>query len=184
MSDALRDPATVRLRATKRWLRALLVSSLQVGLLALCADQAQAADASGPGVSAIRAKRDSLSSELRHANFETPITENPQWTPDGGVFQFFTGSADIGAIYWSKYTGAHVVYGDILAYWANAGYETELGYPSDDEGGAASTCPDGTRRSQQFISTHVVNDQGVLDVGINELCWDGTQVVEGIRYLS
>lgn len=185
MSSILRNPASARTSMSAPWLRLLLVASFHLGALTLGSSEALAADASGPGVQAIRDKLDSLPAKLRDANFATAFTENPQWTPDGGVYQFFQGSNDIGAVYWSKGTGAHILYGDILAYWADAGYETVLGYPTNDESDDVSVwCPDGTVRSQEFVSRHVVNDDGVLDVSINQLCWDGSEVVEGTQLLS
>jgi uncharacterized protein with LGFP repeats len=52
-------------------------------------------------------------------------------TPDGrGRFNHFEG----GSIYWTPQTGAHEVHGQILALWANMGFErSKLGYPTSDE---------------------------------------------------
>lgn len=56
-------------------------------------------------------------------------------TPDGaGRYNFFRG----GAIYWHPNTGAHAVWGDILARWATLGYDRSwLGYPTSSEMSAA-----------------------------------------------
>src|SRR5215213_2266101 len=52
-------------------------------------------------------------------------------TPDGrGRFNHFEG----GSIYWTPQTAAHEVHGQILALWANMGFErSKLGYPTSDE---------------------------------------------------
>jgi hypothetical protein len=127
-----------------------------------------AADATGPGVSAVSAKLRSLSSALRKQNFQTALQSVPQWTPSGGVFQFFAGSIDMGAIYWSQRTGAHIVYGAILHYWAERGYETDIGYPTNDEtAGTRKECLAGTTSWQGFVSR---------DNLATYLCWDGRYV--------
>ncbi|TCJ99865.1 LGFP repeat-containing protein [Nocardia alba] len=65
--------------------------------------------------------------------------------PDGGEYQDFTG----GTIYWSKDSGAHIVWGDIREEWeANGGANGTLGYPTSDEkdiaGGKQSDFTGGT----------------------------------------
>ena len=59
-----------------------------------------------------------------------PITDETG-TPDGvGRFNHFEG----GSIYWTPRTGAHSVYGAILARWQALGWELSyLGYPTRDE---------------------------------------------------
>ena len=59
-----------------------------------------------------------------------PLT-NELIPPDGvGRFNAFEG----GSIYWSPRTGAHAVYGAILARWRALGWEfSYLGYPTSDE---------------------------------------------------
>lgn len=125
-------PATIR----------SVLSSVGLGCCALAvATSVQAADASGPGVDAVRQK----AAEVGGLD---PIEPNPQWTPDGGVFQFYNGGD--AAIYWSATTGAHLVHGDILGEWRARGFEDSLGYPIEDEGEPAAFCGDGAERSQAF----------------------------------
>ncbi len=60
-----------------------------------------------------------------------PVTDET-WTPDGiGRYNHFSGA---GSVYWTSATGAHAVYGDIRARWAQLGWErSALGYPTTDE---------------------------------------------------
>jgi len=53
-------------------------------------------------------------------------------TPDGiGRYNHFSNGA---SIYWTPSTGAHAIYGDIRARWAELGWERSyLGYPISDE---------------------------------------------------
>ncbi len=65
--------------------------------------------------------------------------------PNGGEYQDFTG----GTIYWSKDSGAHIVWGDIREAWEeNGGANGTLGYPTSDEkditGGKQSDFTGGT----------------------------------------
>ncbi|MFE3321559.1 LGFP repeat-containing protein [Nocardia sp. NPDC059195] len=65
--------------------------------------------------------------------------------PDGGEYQDFTG----GTIYWSKDSGAHIVWGEIREAWEeNGGANGTLGYPTSDEkditGGKQSDFTGGT----------------------------------------
>lgn len=46
----------------------------------------------------------------------------------GGCYQEFTR----GNIYWSAATGAHAVTGDFWAAWGRAGWQTKIGYPTND----------------------------------------------------
>jgi uncharacterized protein with LGFP repeats len=116
----------------------------------VCSSAARADDASGPGVDAVVAK-------AAEVGGLTPITPNPQWTPNGGVFQFYNGGD--AAIYWSAQTGAHLIHGDILEAWREKGFENGLGYPFDDEGPASDNCGGGAQRSQGFVD------------GCTILCW-------------
>ncbi|WP_123947582.1 MULTISPECIES: DUF2599 domain-containing protein [Streptomyces] len=65
-------------------------------------------------------------------------------TPDGqGAYTHFQG----GSIYWSAWTGAHPVWGEIRDSWAGQGWERgKLGYPVGDE----LRNPDGAGVRQQF----------------------------------
>ncbi|MGW6335784.1 LGFP repeat-containing protein [Nocardia rhamnosiphila] len=57
---------------------------------------------------------------------------------DGGRYQNFTG----GTIFFSKDTGAHIVWGDIREAWeANGGADGPLGFPTSDE----ETTPEGKK---------------------------------------
>lgn len=65
--------------------------------------------------------------------------------PNGGEYQDFTG----GTVYWSKDSGAHIVWGDIREAWEeNGGANGTLGYPTSDEkditGGKQSDFTGGT----------------------------------------
>jgi aldose sugar dehydrogenase len=59
-----------------------------------------------------------------------PITdERPSSSGDGGYFSLF----EHGAIYWTPFTGAHAIHGDIYDRWKSIGAErSELGYPLTD----------------------------------------------------
>jgi len=65
-------------------------------------------------------------------------------TPDGqGVYASF----QRGAVYSTARTGAHVLSGDVLAAWADSGWESgPLGYPVSDQ----ATTPDGKGRYAHF----------------------------------
>jgi hypothetical protein len=55
--------------------------------------------------------------------------------PNGGKYQAFTG----GDVYWSQTTGAHNVWGDIMAAWKeHGGPGGALGYPTTDEKDSAN----------------------------------------------
>ncbi|HZQ32193.1 MAG TPA: esterase [Mycobacterium sp.] len=55
---------------------------------------------------------------------------NEQSGPDGGRYSKF----QLGVIYWTPRTGAHIVWGDIRTAWeTNGGASGPLGYPSSDE---------------------------------------------------
>lgn len=83
--------------------------------------------------------------------------------PDGkGRFTTFEG----GSIYWHPSTGAHVVSGDILDQWADAGYErSEYGYPT----GEAVAGDEPNSRTQTFqngtLYTRPGMFQGVIFAG-------------------
>lgn len=69
-------------------------------------------------------------------------------TPDGrGRFRHF----QHGSIYWTPWTGAHEVHGQILAQWSAMGWErSSLGYPTTDETSDGDANPATERRSSQF----------------------------------
>jgi uncharacterized protein with LGFP repeats len=132
-------------------IRVLIATAcIAAGMSGAFANAARANDASGPGVDAVREKAAELGGL-------TPMTANPQWTPNGGVFQFFNGGD--AAIYWSTTTGAHLIHGDILQAWNANGFENGYGYPFEDEGPASDNCGGGAVRSQGFRD------------GCTILCW-------------
>jgi uncharacterized protein with LGFP repeats len=126
--------------ATNRTVLRSSVTAVAIGFGLSLASSAHAADATGPGADAVRAKAAEI------GGLE-PITPNPQWTPDGGVFQFYNDND--AAIYWSANTGAHLVHGDILSKWRELGFEAATGYPTEDEGEPAEPCGN-AERSQAF----------------------------------
>ncbi|HEY2732711.1 MAG TPA: hypothetical protein VGI70_01940 [Polyangiales bacterium] len=130
--------------------RSIWSCSVTLAIALGCSAVVRANDASGPGVDAVRAK----AAEVGGLN---PMTPNPQWTPNGGVFQFYNDND--AAIYWSAATGAHLIHGDILRDWSARGFENGVGYPFDDEGPASAICEGGVR-SQSFTPD-----------GCDLLCW-------------
>ena len=121
----------------------VVAAVIVVGAFAMNAS-AKAVDASGPGVTAVQNKRASLPSATHAALFANPApgTLVPQWTPGGGVYQFFTGSAGTGAIYWEPGKAqAFILYGAILSQFAATGYEVTNGYPRSDERNPQASWP-------------------------------------------
>lgn len=155
---------SINVNLRRSLVHALACLALAMGSLAI-SNHASASAASGPGVSAVNAKLASISSGLKAEYFKNKENSVPQWTPSGGVFQYFNGSSGEGAIYWSSGTGAHVIYGAILVFWRQSGYEVVDGYPTSDElaGNPASFCGAGVVREQHFNAA-------------DYLCWDGSEV--------
>jgi hypothetical protein len=123
-------------------------------------------------------------------NYETglgyPVTDE-SGTPDGiGRYNFFYQLVNgqlVGrsSIYWSPNTGAHAVYGDILAAWASKGYEAgKYGYPVDEEHNASSSdwpggCPT-NNRTQNFSKNNSTGTS--ISVLKSTACWNpSTRVV-------
>lgn len=120
----------------------------------------RALDADDAGDSAIRiVHQHTIEPAIYEAYFAADLMPEPLATPDGGAFQFFSGSAGVGAIYSYAYATdvgtARVtspVYGAILSAWGNWGFETLLGYPTSieddaaDEPGAACRSEGGVRQ--------------------------------------
>ncbi|MEV6874004.1 PQQ-dependent sugar dehydrogenase [Amycolatopsis sp. NPDC051128] len=76
-----------------------------------------------------------------------PMTDNAA-TPDGvGQYVNFVNKGNVGSIYYTAATGAHVIYGEIRKKWAALGYENGIGYPTNDEDGT----PDGVGRFNHFV---------------------------------
>jgi uncharacterized protein with LGFP repeats len=66
-----------------------------------------------------------------------PVSDTTCGLADGGCYQLF----QVGSIYSTASTGAHVVWGAILQRWAAQGWETgPAGYPTSDESCDAGGC--------------------------------------------
>lgn len=133
---------------TKNGTRSSHRHGLLAGLLALVAatSTARAAPASAEGTYAINQKLSSVqrdagdASDLSNAyagqHCGSPRGGTPQATPDGvgaylGLYNVNTHQLTC-AIYWTRGTGAHVVWGDVYDRFARDGYERAYGYPIVD----------------------------------------------------
>ena len=119
---------------------------------------ALAADADGPLADAVVNKYDEIPVDLLAQYYEQADTTEPQWTPGGGVFQFFHGALGPGAIYAGPRRDgafAYLIYGNILVAWGSYGYENGSGYPITEEkdswpGSACSHHSTAVTRQQSF----------------------------------
>jgi hypothetical protein len=138
-------------RTTPRIVRAMACLAIAIAI-STSATAALAVDAWGPGVEKVNIRYSFIGDTLRDQYFVNKSNAVPQWTPDGGVFQYFSGAWGEGAIYWSADTGAHAMYGDILSYWRWRGYEPVLGYPYTEEIDSydAGWCGPTSLREQHF----------------------------------
>ncbi|GHG38776.1 MULTISPECIES: PQQ-dependent sugar dehydrogenase [Amycolatopsis] len=69
-------------------------------------------------------------------------------TPDGVArYNHFVKDGTAGSIYYTPWTGAHAIFGEIRKKWAELDYERGLGYPTTDELGT----PDGVARYNHFV---------------------------------
>jgi hypothetical protein len=91
-----------------------------------------AADADETLAPAIGERLAQLPSDLRIAYFDRPHQAAPVQSPDGGAYQWFSGTLGDGAIYWSQYTGAHIIHEPFLEFFEESGHEQFLGYPATD----------------------------------------------------
>jgi uncharacterized protein with LGFP repeats len=82
-----------------------------------------------------------------HAKLGPPTSDTAS-TPDGaGQYNHFVNNGNVGSIYFTTATGAHVLYGEIRKRWVALDYERGLGYPTTDEAGT----PDGVGRYNHFV---------------------------------
>ena len=113
-------------------LKPWIVSTCAAIVLATSVPQASALQrAASPGASAINARATSIPATLRRDYYEISSGEVGIGA-SGGAWQYFRGQKGDGAIYWSAKTGAHLVYGAYLDYFARHGEEAGLGYPASD----------------------------------------------------
>jgi len=164
--------------AIKRFVAGLAVI---VGAMAMAAP-AWAEDATGPGANAVVAKRNQIANTATGRDYFQTAHHKPQWTPDGGVFQYYSGARGDGAIYWSTKTGAHYIYGAFLDYFEAKGHEEGLGYPLiDPQTGPGDGCqaPDTTKR-QAF--SHIGNPlkNGKIPTITSNVCWGSAGVYLGV----
>ncbi|MGW3962038.1 PQQ-dependent sugar dehydrogenase [Amycolatopsis sp. NPDC005003] len=74
-------------------------------------------------------------------------------TPDGAArYNHFVKDGTVGSIYYTPWTGAHVIFGEIRKRWAALDYERGIGYPTTDELGT----PDGVARYNHFVKDGTV----------------------------
>ncbi|MDQ7806681.1 PQQ-dependent sugar dehydrogenase [Amycolatopsis sp. A133] len=76
-----------------------------------------------------------------------PPTSDTVTSPDAAQHNDFVNNGNVGSIYYTASTGAHVIYGEIRKKWAELDYERGVGYPTTDEFGT----PDGIARYNHFI---------------------------------
>jgi hypothetical protein len=83
---------------------------------------------------AIRDKLAAIPEPVRSGYFAGPISPDST-TPDGTRYRFYGGASGMGAIYLpgGPAAGGRYLFGAILSYWADFGYERGLyGYPASD----------------------------------------------------
>ncbi|MGW4060990.1 PQQ-dependent sugar dehydrogenase [Amycolatopsis sp. NPDC004747] len=74
-------------------------------------------------------------------------------TPDGVArYNHFVKDGTVGSIYYTPWTGAHAIFGEIRKKWAELDYERGVGYPTTDELGT----PDGVARYNHFVKDGTV----------------------------
>jgi hypothetical protein len=152
--------------------------------IAVVASSAVAQSASSAGASAINAKRNGT--RVPAGYYAKPTGSAPRRGAGDGAYQYFSGSQGSGAIYWSPKTGAHLIYGPILAYFERNGHEERIGYPVDDPlpgPGTGCDAPDTVRRQSFSVPSRVSGNR--IAVASTVLCeGPGGMVYPGVIALS
>lgn len=163
--------------AIKRFVAAL---ALIAGTTVVAAP-AWAEDATGPGANAVVAKRNQIANTATGRDYFQTAHHKPQWTPTGGVYQYYSGARGDGAVYWSSKTGAHYIYGAFLEFFQDRGHEAGLGYPlNDPENGPGDGCQGkGVTKRQAF--SHIGEPKnGKIPTTTSNVCWDASGVFLGV----
>lgn len=169
--------------AIKRFVAGLAII---LGATAMAAP-AWAEDATGPGANAVVAKRNQIANTAIGRDYFQTAHHKPQWTPDGGVFQYYSGNRGDGAIYWSAKTGAHYIYGAFLDFFSDNGHEAVLGYPlNDPQTGPGEGCPmpDVTKRQAFSQVGSSSRSGGKISTTTTNLCWGANGVIRGVVFQS
>ena len=160
-----------------------VVATCATVMLAIGAPQASALQRPTPqGASAISSRAASIPAALRRDYYATAVGE-PGLGESGGAWHYFRGEKGQGAIYWSAATGAQLVYGPFLDYYARNGEEGYFGYPVGDPVRGPNDRCDGDAYAYQVFQRAVNvgrNGGGQLSASQNVLCQRSEDIRTGV----